>query len=64
MVGVESGEVGVGVPDGFRVGLAFGVLDKRPADACDLFNITASGPGQGLRPFRDPDAAEDGDEVE
>ncbi|MGW7688380.1 hypothetical protein ACWGMA_05720 [Streptomyces asiaticus] len=24
-----------------------------------LFNITASGPGQGLRPFRDPDAAED-----
>ncbi|MFF2812549.1 Tn3 family transposase [Streptomyces sp. NPDC058000] len=24
-----------------------------------LFNIKASGPGQGLRPFRDPDAAED-----
>ncbi|TMR93937.1 Tn3 family transposase [Nonomuraea basaltis] len=24
-----------------------------------LFNITASGPGQGLRPFRDPDAIED-----
>ncbi|CAL9665636.1 Tn3 family transposase Tn3 [Streptomyces sp. enrichment culture] len=24
-----------------------------------LFNITASGPGQGLRPFRDPDAVED-----
>lgn len=29
-----------------------------------LFNITASGPGQGLRPFRDPDAPEDGDEEE
>jgi hypothetical protein len=29
-----------------------------------LFNIKASGgPGQGLRPFRDPDAAED-DEAE
>ncbi|MFB6946894.1 hypothetical protein ACFCYL_36840, partial [Streptomyces sp. NPDC056305] len=27
-----------------------------------LFNIKASGPGQGLRPFRDPDAAEDGDD--
>jgi hypothetical protein len=26
-----------------------------------LFNITASGPGQGLRPFRDP-AAEDDEE--
>jgi hypothetical protein len=24
-----------------------------------LFNIKASGPGQGLRPFRDPDAVED-----
>ncbi|WP_218172479.1 Tn3 family transposase [Streptomyces atratus] len=24
-----------------------------------LFNIKASAPGQGLRPFRDPDAAED-----
>lgn len=24
-----------------------------------LFNIKASGPGQGLRPFRDPDAEED-----
>ena len=24
-----------------------------------LFNIKASGPGHGLRPFRDPDAAED-----
>ncbi|MFD3479066.1 hypothetical protein [Streptomyces sp. NPDC058695] len=24
-----------------------------------LLNIRASGPGQGLRPFRDPDAAED-----
>nr|WTB29725.1 hypothetical protein OG781_09685 [Streptomyces sp. NBC_00830] len=24
-----------------------------------LFNIKASGPGQGLRPFRDPDAIED-----
>nr|WP_245699952.1 transposase [Streptomyces roseifaciens] len=24
-----------------------------------LFNITASGPGQGLRPLRDPDAFED-----
>lgn len=28
------------------------------------FNITASGPGQGLRPFRDPDTPEDGDEEE
>lgn len=27
-----------------------------------LFNIKASGPGQGLRPFRDPVASEDGDE--
>ncbi|WP_406097334.1 hypothetical protein [Kitasatospora purpeofusca] len=27
-----------------------------------LFNIKASGPGQGLRPFRDPDAAEDDEE--
>ncbi|MET8601345.1 hypothetical protein [Streptomyces althioticus] len=27
-----------------------------------LFNITASGPGQGLRPFRDPDAVEDGED--
>ena len=27
-----------------------------------LFNIIASGPSQGLRPFRDPDAPEDGDE--
>ncbi|WP_276616982.1 hypothetical protein [Streptomyces sp. DASNCL29] len=26
-----------------------------------LFNIKASGPGQGLRPFRDPDP-DDGDE--
>ncbi|MFD4763786.1 hypothetical protein ACFU8Q_32170 [Streptomyces sp. NPDC057543] len=26
-----------------------------------LFNIKASGPGRGLRPFRDPDAAEDGE---
>ncbi|GAA3380793.1 hypothetical protein GCM10020367_69500 [Streptomyces sannanensis] len=24
-----------------------------------LFNIKASGPGQGLRPLRDPDAVED-----
>ncbi|MFE7326858.1 hypothetical protein ACFU8W_18025 [Streptomyces sp. NPDC057565] len=24
-----------------------------------LFNIKASGPGQGLRPFRDPEAIED-----
>jgi len=24
----------------------------------DLFNVTASGPGQGLRPFRDSDATE------
>lgn len=24
-----------------------------------LFNIKAGGPGQGLRPFRDPDASED-----
>ncbi|WP_328504762.1 transposase [Streptomyces sp. NBC_00457] len=24
-----------------------------------LFNIKASGPGKGLRPFRDPDAVED-----
>ena len=24
-----------------------------------LFNIKASGPGQGLRPHRDPDAVED-----
>ncbi len=29
-----------------------------------LFNITASGPDQGLRPFCDPDAPEDGDEEE
>ncbi|MFF1273272.1 hypothetical protein ACFVZC_07660 [Streptomyces marokkonensis] len=29
-----------------------------------LFNITAGGPGQGLRPFRNPDAPEDGDEEE
>lgn len=29
-----------------------------------LFNITASGPGQGLRPFRDLDVPEDGDEEE
>ncbi|PWI05467.1 hypothetical protein DIZ27_39120 [Streptomyces sp. NWU339] len=27
-----------------------------------LFNIRASGPGQGLRPFRDPDAPEDTDD--
>lgn len=27
-----------------------------------LFNIKASGSGQGLRPFRDPDAAEDDEE--
>lgn len=27
-----------------------------------LFNITVSGPGRGLRPFRDPDAVEDDDE--
>lgn len=27
-----------------------------------LFDITASGPGQGLLPFRAPDAPEDGDE--
>lgn len=24
-----------------------------------LFNIKASGPGRGLRPFRDPEAVED-----
>ncbi len=29
-----------------------------------MLNITASGPGQGLRPFRAPDAPEDGDEEE
>lgn len=29
-----------------------------------LFHITASGSGQGLRPFRDPDTPEDGDEEE
>lgn len=29
-----------------------------------LFDITASVPGQGLCPFRDPDAPEDGDEEE
>ncbi len=29
-----------------------------------LFSITASGPGRGLRPFSDPDAAEDADEEE
>ncbi|MFB7365883.1 hypothetical protein [Streptomyces hydrogenans] len=62
VVGVASGEIGVGGLDGFRVGLALGVLDKHPADACDLFDITASGPGRGLRPFRDPDAPADGDE--
>ncbi|MFH8471362.1 hypothetical protein [Streptomyces sp. NPDC018000] len=27
-----------------------------------LFNIKASGPGQGLRPFWDPDAPEDTDD--
>jgi hypothetical protein len=27
-----------------------------------LFNIKASGPGQGLRPFRDPDATKDDEE--
>ncbi|MFF9221169.1 Tn3 family transposase [Streptomyces viridosporus] len=27
-----------------------------------LFNIAASGPGRGLRPLRDPDAAEDDEE--
>jgi hypothetical protein len=27
-----------------------------------LFNIKASTPGQGLRPLRDPDAAEDADD--
>ncbi|MFK0113580.1 Tn3 family transposase [Streptomyces sp. NPDC091217] len=27
-----------------------------------LFNLAASGPGQDLRPFRDPNATEDGDE--
>ncbi|MGV9310488.1 hypothetical protein ACWDLG_44630 [Nonomuraea sp. NPDC003727] len=27
-----------------------------------LFNIKVSGPGQGLRPFRDPDVAEDNEE--
>ena len=29
-----------------------------------LFNIKASGPGQGLRPLRDPDAVEDGEDEE
>ncbi|MFS0695573.1 hypothetical protein [Streptomyces nitrosporeus] len=27
-----------------------------------LFNIKSSGPGQGLRPLRDPDTAEDADD--
>jgi hypothetical protein len=27
-----------------------------------LFNIKASGPGQGLRPFRDPAAVEDAED--
>jgi Tn3 transposase DDE domain-containing protein len=27
-----------------------------------LFNIKASGPGQGQRPFRDPDAIEDAED--
>ncbi|MEU7258350.1 hypothetical protein AB0B21_21400 [Streptomyces rimosus] len=29
-----------------------------------LFNIKAGGPGQGLRPLRDPDAVEDGEDEE
>ncbi|MFI5987346.1 hypothetical protein ACIBEA_41560 [Streptomyces sp. NPDC051555] len=29
-----------------------------------LFHITASAPGQGLRPFRDPDVPEGADEEE
>ncbi|WP_432089525.1 hypothetical protein [Streptomyces sp. bgisy095] len=26
---------------------------------CYLFNVMANGPGQGLRPLRDPDAAQE-----
>ncbi|MGW3654691.1 hypothetical protein ACWD6R_02765 [Streptomyces sp. NPDC005151] len=38
--------------------------ERSPWQECEflgryLFNIKASGPGQGLRPFRDPDAVED-----
>jgi hypothetical protein len=39
---------------GAKLGISF--LDRY------LFDIKASGPGQGLRPFRDPDAAENNEE--